>query len=132
MKLQARRDTRPEVLLRKALTKRGLRYRIDHAPVAGIRSKADIVFPRVKLAVFVHGCFWHGCPEHSRPTKSNTKWWADKIAANRKRDSESAQQLVAAGWQVARVWEHEAPQDAGERIAAIVLAREDELAATAG
>jgi DNA (cytosine-5)-methyltransferase 1 len=132
MKGQARRDTKPEILLRKALASRGLRYRVDHAPVPGIRSKADIVFPRAKLAVFVHGCFWHGCPEHSRPTKSNTKWWASKIAANRKRDAETYDLLVAAGWQVERVWEHEAPEDAGERIAAVALARRSERTASTG
>jgi DNA mismatch endonuclease (patch repair protein) len=87
MKRQARRDTRPEILLRRALTSRGLRYRVDIAPVDGVRSKADVVFIKAKTAVFVHGCFWHGCPEHHRRTKSNTKWWADKIAANRKRDA---------------------------------------------
>lgn len=117
---QRRRDTKPEVLLRKALAKRGLRYRIDHAPVHDIRSKADVVFPRLRLAIFVHGCFWHGCPEHARPTKSNTKWWADKIDANRKRDRETAKALEAAGWHVERVWEHEAPEDAADRIAAQV------------
>lgn len=118
MKGQARRDTKPEVLLRKELTKLGLRYRIDHAPVEGVRSKADIVFPRAKLAVFVHGCFWHGCPEHARPTKSNTKWWADKIAANKRRDAKTTKAVEAAGWDVLRVWEHEAPADAAARIAA--------------
>lgn len=131
MKRQARRDTKPEVLLRKALTKHGLRYRVDHAPLKGVRSKADVVFPRLKLAVFVQGCFWHGCPTHSRPTKSNTKWWADKIAANCKRDIETTDRLVAAGWQVERVWEHEAPLDAADRIAGIVRAFESEPAATA-
>ncbi|HEV2944002.1 MAG TPA: DNA mismatch endonuclease Vsr [Solirubrobacteraceae bacterium] len=132
MKGQARRDTKPEVLLRKALTKRGLRYRVDHAPLAGVRCKADVVFPRVNLAVFVHGCFWHGCPEHARPTKSNTKWWADKIAANHKRDVETTEKLLAAGWQVERVWEHEAPTEAADRIAAIVSAREERIAIAAG
>lgn len=120
MKRQARRDTEPEVLLRKELAKRGLRYRVDYAPVKGVRTKADVVFPRVKLAVFVHGCFWHGCPTHSRPTKSNTKWWAEKIAANRRRDRATAKRLASAGWRVERVWEHEPPANAAQRIAALV------------
>lgn len=120
MTRQARRDTKPEVLLRKALTKRNLRYNVDREAVAGIRSKADVVFPRLRLAIFVHGCFWHGCPEHTRPTKSNTKWWADKIAANRKRDEETVEKLKAAGWSVERVWEHEAPDEAAARIAHLV------------
>jgi DNA mismatch endonuclease (patch repair protein) len=120
MTRQGRRDTKPEILLRKKLTKRGLRYRVDCSPVEGIRSKADIVFPRLRLAIFVHGCFWHGCPEHARPTKSNTKWWAEKIAANRQRDMETSEKLSAAGWHVERIWEHEAPEEAADRIAALV------------
>lgn len=130
MRQQARRDTKPEILLRKALTKRGLRYRVDCAPVDDVRSKADVVFPRLRLAVFVHGCFWHGCPEHLRPTKSNTKWWADKIEANRQRDSETVARLVAAGWRVERVWEHEIPEEAADRIVtAVNVRRRDAIAA---
>jgi DNA (cytosine-5)-methyltransferase 1 len=129
MKRQARRDTKPEVLLRKALNRRGFRYRVDYAPVEGIRTKADIVFPRAKVAVFVHGCFWHGCPEHSRPTKSNTKWWADKIATNRKRDVETKAALEAEGWTVLRVWEHEPPDAAADRITAVVSDATAELVA---
>jgi DNA (cytosine-5)-methyltransferase 1 len=121
MTRQGRRDTKPEILLRKGLTKRGLRYRVDCSPVEDIRSKADIVFPRLRLAIFVHGCFWHGCSEHARPTKSNTKWWAEKIAANRQRDKETAEKLSAAGWQVERIWEHEPPEEAADRIAALVV-----------
>ena len=120
MTRQSRRDTKPEVLLRKALTAKGLRYRVDYQPVEEVRSKADIVFPRLRLAIFVHGCFWHGCPEHARPTKSNTKWWADKIEANRQRDEETAEKLESAGWQVERVWEHEDPEEAADRIAGLV------------
>lgn len=122
MQRQGRRDTKPEVLLRKALTKRGLRYRIDYAPVGEVRSKADIAFVGIKLAVFVHGCFWHGCPEHHRPTKSNTKWWADKIGANQRRDQETAIALEAAGWTVERVWEHENPDAAADRLVARIEA----------
>lgn len=120
MTKQPRRDTKPEVLLRKALTKHGLRYNIDKPPLSSLRSKADVVFPKLQLAIFVHGCFWHGCPEHTRPTKSNTKWWADKIAKNRKRDEETARKLEEAGWRVERIWEHEDPEEAADRIAALV------------
>lgn len=120
MKRQAKRDTKPEVLLRQALTRLGLRYRAEFSPVKGVRTKADIVFPGAKIAVFVHGCFWHGCPEHYRPTKSNTKWWADKIATNHGRDEQTREALEAAGWTVERVWEHEPPALAAERIAALV------------
>jgi DNA (cytosine-5)-methyltransferase 1 len=129
MKRQARRETKPELLLRKALSREGLRYRVDYAPSKDVRSKADVVFPQAKLAVYVHGCFWHGCPEHRRPTKSNTKWWTDKIAANRKRDQETTAALEAAGWTVVRVWEHEAPSLAAERIAALIEVASPERAA---
>jgi DNA mismatch endonuclease (patch repair protein) len=125
---QARRDTRPEILLRKALSKRGLRYRVDYAPLEGVCSKADVVFPRLRLAIFVHGCFWHGCPDHSRPTKSNTKWWADKIDANCRRDQETADSLEAAGWRVERIWEHESPEDAADRITGLLANLRSKLA----
>lgn len=129
MKRQAKRNTKPEILLRRALTAQGLRYRIDLAPVAGLRSKADVVFPRAKIAVFVHGCFWHGCPEHHRPTKSNTKWWAEKIAINRKRDTETTAALETAGWQVVQVWEHESPETAAARITALLERSEENVRA---
>ncbi len=127
MRKQARRDTKPELLIRKALTRRGLRYRVEYAPVPGVRSKADIVFPTLKVCVYCMGCFWHGCPEHSRPTKSNTKWWADKITANRQRDESNRRALEEAGWHVLQVWEHEAPDQAADRIASVVenMSRED-------
>jgi DNA mismatch endonuclease (patch repair protein) len=73
--------------------------------------------------VFLDGCFWHGCPTHFRDTKSNTKWWADKIAANKQRDAETNELLAAAGWQVVRVWEHEDPAEAAERVHEAVRAR---------
>jgi DNA (cytosine-5)-methyltransferase 1 len=120
MKRQAKRDTKPEVFLRKSLTRLGLRYRVEVAPLGDLKTRADIVFPGPKVAVFVHGCFWHGCPEHHRPTKSNTKWWADKIAANQARDEKNRLVLEAAGWTVVRVWEHESPDSAAERIAAVL------------
>lgn len=130
MTSQAKRDTKPELLLRHALTERGMRYRIDYAPVEGVRSKADVVFTRAKVAVFVHGCFWHGCPDHHRPTKSNTKWWAEKIAANRTRDAATAEALQAHGWAVLQVWEHESPDEAAERVVDFIERRvEDRRAA---
>jgi DNA mismatch endonuclease Vsr len=128
MRKQRKRDTEPEVLLRKALTRMGLRYRIETAPVEGVHTKADIVFPGPKITVFVHGCFWHGCSDHYRPTKSNTKWWADKIAANQARDEKTRVALEAAGWTYVRVWEHEAPSLAAERVAAIVAAASEQVA----
>lgn len=110
------------MLVRAELTKLGLRgYRIDRSPVPGLRRKADLVLTRARLAVFVDGCFWHGCEVHSRETRSNTKWWADKIAANKKRDAET--NAAADGWEVVRVWEHEAPVEAARRIMAVLQTR---------
>jgi len=116
MQRQPRKNTEPEVLLRKHLRGQGLRYQLDKKPVPSLRRRADLVFKKAQVAVFVDGCFWHGCPEHARPTKSHTKWWADKIEANRIRDEETNRLLAAAGWTVVRVWEHEYPAEAANRI----------------
>lgn len=113
-----RRDTKPEVAVRRLLHARGIRFRIDYPIGTRERSiRVDIVLPRAKLAIFIDGCFWHGCPEHARPTKSNTLWWADKIAANKKRDKGTAADLKRAGWIVLRFWEHESP----EQVAHVVI-----------
>lgn len=116
MSAQRKHDTMPEEAVRKALWGRGVRYRKQY-PVPGLpRRSIDVAIPWEKTAVFVHGCFWHGCPEHSRPTKSNTKWWADKIDRNRERDEETALHLEQLGWLVIVVWEHEVPDQAADRI----------------
>jgi DNA mismatch endonuclease, patch repair protein len=110
-------------LLRDQLAKRGLRgYRKNYAPLEELRSKPDVVFTKQKIAIYVHGCFWHGCRDHQRNTKANVKWWADKIKANKQRDAASTAAPEAAGWRVVRVWEHEAPDEAADRIAELVLA----------
>lgn len=123
MKAQPRKNTRPEVALRRELHAKGLRYRIDQKPIPDLRRTADLVFTSARVAVFVHGCFWHGCPEHSRDTKSNTKWWADKIAVNRERDQDTVQRLSAAGWLPIVIWEHEPPDQAADRVAGIIAER---------
>jgi DNA mismatch endonuclease (patch repair protein) len=108
MSVQRRSGTGPELALRRALFARGLRYRVDVAPLPGLRRKADVVFSSAKLAVFVDGCFWHGCPEHGRRRHEVNGWyWPAKIDGNRRRDRETDQVLAAAGWRVLRVWEHE-------------------------
>jgi DNA mismatch endonuclease, patch repair protein len=117
-----KRDTRPELALRSELHRRGLRYRIDARPVEGLRCRADIVFRRQKVAVFVDGCFWHGCPEHGTSPKTNAAYWSAKIARNVERDRLNEVKLSDAGWIVIRVWEHELPKDGASRIAR-VLAR---------
>jgi DNA mismatch endonuclease, patch repair protein len=107
MTLTRRRDTPAELRLRSALHRRGLRFRVDYAPLAGSRRRADVVFTRAKVAVFVDGCFWHGCPIHGTSPKANAKWWKDKIKANMTRDRDTDRVLADNGWRVVRVWEHE-------------------------
>lgn len=96
------RDTGPEVLLRKALWRVGRRYRVQFI-LAGTR--IDIAFPRQQLAVFVDGCFWHGCPEHYRPPPSNQEYWRKKLESNLGRDRRQSREVEGAGWQVMRFWE---------------------------
>jgi DNA mismatch endonuclease (patch repair protein) len=107
MSRQRTRDTQPEILLRRELHRRGLRYRVD-SPLPGMpRRRADILFTRAKVAVFVDGCFWHGCPEHKTAPANNGAWWAAKLARNVERDQETSARLTSLGWTVLRVWEHE-------------------------
>ncbi|HVB42810.1 MAG TPA: very short patch repair endonuclease [Streptosporangiaceae bacterium] len=114
------RDTRPELAVRSAVHALGLRYRVGMSPMPGIRRTADLVFPRAKVAVFVDGCFWHGCPEHHRPAKRNVEFWQTKIEGNIARDADTDDRLRQAGWRVIRVWEHEEPAEAAAAIKAIV------------
>jgi DNA mismatch endonuclease (patch repair protein) len=115
-KKQKRRDTKPEVALRKELHRAGLRYFVDKAPLKGMRRRADVVFPRRRVAVYVDGCFWHSCPEHATHPRNNAQWWADKLAANVARDRDTDRRLDEAGWTVVRIWEHEDPAVAAERV----------------
>jgi DNA mismatch endonuclease (patch repair protein) len=90
----------------------GLRFRVDVSPFAEFRSRADILFPRSRVAVYVDGCFWHGCPTHGTWPKANAAWWRTKIEANRRRDVAVTAELISLGWAVVRVWEHEDPNTA--------------------
>ncbi|MCY0927053.1 very short patch repair endonuclease [Streptomyces sp. H27-H1] len=118
------RDTVPELLVRKALHRRGLRYRVSARPLPGLRRTADVVFTKARVAVFVDGCFWHGCPEHHRPaTKQHSDFWRRKMEENRSRDTTTNQALQEAGWTVIRIWEHEDPDEAAGRIAEIIWSR---------
>ena len=103
-----RRDTRPELAVRKILHGRGMRYRVDFSPLSD-RRRADIVFTRVRVAVFIDGCFWHSCPTHASIPKSNQDYWIPKLLRNVERDRETDSFLVAADWQVLRFWEHDQP-----------------------
>ena len=107
MQANRSRDTTSEVLLRSQLHRLGLRFR-KHANVdPGVKCKADIVFRRARLCVFVDGCYWHGCRKHFRTPKVNRAWWNEKIADNRKRDRRKTSALRKRGWRVVRIWEHE-------------------------
>jgi len=114
------RDTQPERLLRKAVWALGLRYRLQFR-IGRIRP--DLVFVGTKLAVFVDGCFWHGCPLHATMPKNNRDFWEKKLKRNYERDAENTQKLEAEGWRVLRIWEHEiatSPEDCARRVAAMI------------
>ncbi len=119
----ARRDTRPEVALRRELHARGLRYRVDVAPVSDLRGRADVVFRPARVAVYVDGCFWHSCPRHGVLPKSNREWWRTKLQATVLRDRAAEKTLSRLGWEVLRVWEHEDPVEAADRIERMVGGR---------
>ena len=93
------------------------------APIAGHRGRADVVFTRARVAVYVDGCFWHKCPIHATAPKSNSEWWREKLEANVRRDRDIDRRLVEAGWSVVRIWEHEDPKAAADRVEATVRAR---------
>ena len=113
MARQARRDTKPELALRSALHRQGLRFRVDYHVPGMARRTIDVAFPGKKVALFVDGCFWHGCPLHGTYPTANADWWAEKIAANRRRDVETTEHLRGLGWQVLRLWEHDLPDGVG-------------------
>lgn len=123
MSRQRRAGTKPETALRAELHRRGMRYFVDRAPLRGQRRRADLVFPRRKVAVYVDGCFWHCCPDHATYPKNNAEWWAEKLAGNVTRDRDTDLRLRAAGWLVVRVWEHEDPVVAADRVQQAVATR---------
>jgi len=115
-----RRDTAPEVAIRREAHRRGLRYRVD-TPVVGLpRRRPDMVFTRQRVAVFVDGCFWHSCPVHATVPKSNRDWWVAKLERNVVRDRETDDLLRVLGWTVLRFWEHEDPIAAVDVIERVV------------
>jgi DNA mismatch endonuclease, patch repair protein len=118
-----RRDTKPEVALRRLLHARGLRFRVDRPVLHDRRRRADIVFASARVVVFVDGCFWHGCPQHATWPTRNGAFWREKIETNRLRDRDTDARLASAGWDVVRVWEHEDPAAAADRVEKRVRAR---------
>lgn len=116
MQTMRRRDTKPELVLRSALHRSGRRFLVDRAPLPGLRRRADLVFRGARVAVFVDGCFWHGCPIHRTWPKANADWWRTKIEQNRQRDADTDRQLDDAGWKAIRIWEHEPVEEALQRV----------------
>lgn len=116
MSTLARRDTKPELLLRRELYRRGRRYRVQVKVPGNNRRTIDIAFTRVRLAVYVDGCFWHGCLEHGTRPRTNSEWWEWKVRRNVERDRDTDRLLTDAGWAVIRVWEHEPPEEAADSI----------------
>ena len=111
-----RRDTAPEVAVRRLLHALGLRYRVAYAVPGQRRRTIDVAFTRYRVAVFVDGCFWHGCPAHGTRPAANAEWWRTKLAANRARDEDTTALLQHAGWTVLRFWEHEQPEHVAETV----------------
>lgn len=120
MSATGQRDTAPEIAVRKLLHRRGLRYLVDARPLTNLRRRADIVFSSIRLAVFIDGCFWHGCPEHGTWPRANEDFWRAKIKGNRRRDRETDRLLREAGWTVVRAWEHEDPAKVAGRVQRMV------------
>src|SRR4051794_4650339 len=127
MSALARKDTKPELELRRELHRRGLRYRVQLKVPGNRRRTIDIAFPRARLAVYVDGCFWHGCPEHHVRPRANQEWWRWKIESNQARDQDTVRLLLDHGWTVLRIWEHEPVEDAAKRVARAYRQRLDEL-----
>lgn len=122
-----RRDTLPELALRRLLHSSGYRYRL-HYPVPGRRRRTiDIAFTRYRIAIFLDGCFWHGCPEHGDLPAANREWWKHKIQVTKARDADTADSLQAAGWIVLRFWEHEATEYMAARVGGALAGAKHEM-----
>lgn len=127
MKAVRHTNTEAERLLQEALDDLGLQYETDSSPIPEFPRRADILFRKEKIAVFVDGCFWHGCPIHGTQAKANAEFWFEKIEANKRRDEDTNYVLAAHGWFVVRIWEHEDPLEAIVRVAEIVTKRREQV-----
>ncbi|MFD7088115.1 very short patch repair endonuclease [Streptomyces sp. NPDC059892] len=121
------RDTKPERLIRRLVHANGLRYRVAARPLPDLRRTADMVFRPAKVAVFIDGCYWHGCPEHYVPPRTNSGYWSDKVARNIARDRDTDQRLNDAGWLVIRFWEHQSSDACALTIVETVRKRRNDL-----
>lgn len=127
MRANRSRDTKPELAIRRLVHAAGLRYRVAAKPLPRMRRTADLLFRPAKVAVFVDGCFWHGCPDHFVAPKTNPDYWEDKIADNKGRDRDTDARLEEAGWLVLRFWEHQDPAECAEAVVSAVSARREQL-----
>lgn len=124
MRANRSRDTKPEVAVRRELHRRGRRFRVAYRPLSEDRRRTvDIAFTRLKVAVHIDGCFWHGCAEHFVPPKTNATYWEQKIASNRARDLDTDRRLTDAGWTVLRFWEHERPTGVADAVENVLWER---------
>lgn len=128
MQANRSRDTRTERRLRRSLYHEGLRFRVNYRPPIPCRCSVDVAIVWARVAIFVDGCFWHGCPHHYRTPQSHTDYWRDKIARNRTRDLAVEQALSAEGWAVVRIWEHEPVADATVRVVELIRVRARSMA----
>lgn len=118
------RDTSPELAVRRLLHAAGLRYRVDHRPDPSLRRKADIVFPKQRVAIFIDGCYWHACPKHWTRARTNADYWSAKLKRNVARDADTTSRLQDAGWTVLRFWEHEDPDAVARAVTAEVRSQD--------
>ena len=123
MRANKGKNTKPELRIRRIVHASGLRYRVDYRPEESLNRRGDLVFLRSKVVVFIHGCFWHGCPKHFSVPKSNKSFWKTKIDTNQKRDKETQWYLQKKGWKVVTIWEHSSPEKEAAKIIEIVLRR---------
>lgn len=123
MKAVRSKNTAPEKALQTALRSKGLNFQINVKPIKYLNRKADIVINAAKVAIFVDGCFWHGCPIHGTHSKANPEFWENKIAQNKSRDLDTNYELKKYGWKVIRIWEHEDPELVSKMIFGIIKRR---------
>lgn len=117
-------NTRPELAVRRLLHAQGFRYRVNYRiTMPDLKVRPDIVFTRQRLAVFIDGCFWHGCPKHGTKPRANAAYWDSKIARNQDRDQRIDTALQASGWKVIRAWEHEPPESVAASVAQTIVNR---------
>lgn len=126
MQANRSKNTSPELALRRLLHANGLRYRVNSRPLKSVRRTADVVFSKLRVAIFVDGCFWHACPEHYREPQTHAEYWRPKIARNLERDAEINALLEAEGWLVLRFWSHQEPGEVASTVTAEIQKRREQ------